>query len=129
MRLELVACDKKYWNFVRTLRNEEKNGFISTAFITEEMQEEYMKKYSSCYRIALINKVVPVGYVGVIENDIRVCVGEKYRQMGIGKFLIQECKKLWPQAEAKIKVENTASIKLFESCGYKTKYHILTYET
>lgn len=127
MYLELVTCERKYWNFIRTLRNKDQNGFISKIHITESMQEEYMKKYSSQYRIALMNGIVPVGYVGVINNDIRVCVVDNFRNRGVGKFLIQESKKIWPGAQAKIKIDNTASIQLFESCGFKRKYYI--YET
>ena len=33
-----------------------------------------------------------------------------------------------PASEAKVKIENEASIKLFESCGFKKKYYILERE-
>ena len=48
--MEIVKCNKKYWEFVRTLRNNEKvqEGFIETIEITPEMQEKYMSKYSEC---------------------------------------------------------------------------------
>ena len=39
--MELVDCTKKYWEFVRNLRNDErvKDGFIKSTYITEDMQE------------------------------------------------------------------------------------------
>lgn len=133
--LKLVPCTKEYWEYIRTLRNDEKvqKGFIETTQITPEMQEKYMNKYSECYRIALIEvhvgdslSKIPVGFVGVIENDIRVCTHPDFQGNGYGKFMINECMKIWPNAFAKIKIDNKASLKLFKSCGFKLKYYHLT---
>ena len=33
-----------------------------------------------------------------------------------------------PEAHAKVKIENTASLKLFEACGFKRKFYILEKE-
>ena len=132
--MEIVECSKKYWEFVRTLRNNKKvqEGFIETIEITPEMQEKYMNKYSECYRVALVEvhvgdslSKIPVGFVGVIENDIRVCTHPDFQGGGIGKFMINECMKIWPNAFAKVKINNKASLKLFESCGFSKKYYIL----
>ena len=35
---------------------------------------------------------------------------------------------LHPDAFAKVKIDNEASVKLFESCGFKKKYYILEKE-
>jgi ribosomal protein S18 acetylase RimI-like enzyme len=132
--MEIVKCSKKYWEFVRTLRNNEKvqEGFIETIEITPEMQEKYMNKYNECYRVVLAEvhvgdslSKVPVGFVGVIENDIRVCTHPNFQGRGYGKFMINECMKIWPNAFAKVKIKNKASLKLFESCGFNKKYYIL----
>jgi len=66
----------------------------------------------------------PVGFVGVISDDIRVCVSPHYKKKGIGKFMITEIMKLYPSAIAKIKVDNQASIGLFESCGFYPMFFI-----
>ena len=133
--LKLVPCIKEYWEFIRNLRNDEKvqEGFIETIEITPEMQEKYMNKYSECYRVALaevhmgdsLNKI-PVGFVGVIENDIRVCTHPDFQGKGYGKFMVNECMKIWPNAFAKVKINNKASLKLFESCGFGLNYYHLT---
>ena len=34
--------------------------------------------------------------------------------MGIGKFMINSAMKIWPHASSKIKIENKASLKLFD---------------
>ena len=127
MKLELVECSEEYWEYVRLLRMNPKvvNSFIQTADISTEQQISYMKNYSCFYRIALLDRK-PCGYVGVIDNDIRVCTDPEYQGLGIGKFMIEEIKNIWPNGIAKIKVANEASLKLFESCGYRVEYYLLS---
>ena len=88
------------------------------------MQQEYMEKYSNCFRVALLDNE-PVGYVGVIEDDIRVCTHPDHQGRGVGKFMINKCMEIWPTAFAKVKVDNQASLKLFESCGFTKSFYIL----
>lgn len=127
MEIKLVHCTNQYWEFVRELRNndEVQDGFISTEYISEKMQEIYMSKYSDCYRIALADKK-PAGYVGVIENDIRICTHPNFQGKGIGKFMLKQASLIWPKAVAKVKITNQASLKLFQSCGFKPTYILLT---
>ena len=123
--MKLVNCDKQYWDFVRVLRMDERvlGGFIEKMEITTEQQTAYMTMYSDCFRIVLLNNK-PVGYFGVIEDDIRICVHPDYQKKGIGKFLVNSCFEIWPTALAKIKITNQSSQKLFESCGYKKEYYL-----
>ena len=123
---ELVECTSRYWEFVRVLRNDKRvlGGFIRTDYITEEMQKKYMNKHSQFYRIALVNGI-PAGYLGVIEGDIRICSHPSFQGIGLGKFMINECMKIWPSAFAKVKIDNEASIRLFESCGFTKEFYIL----
>lgn len=125
--MKLVECSKEYWEFVRELRNDIRvqDGFINPTFITEQMQKSYMSNYSRSYRVALVEDQ-PAGYVGVIDKDIRVCTHPDFQGKGVGKFMINECVKLWPDAVAKVKVENKASLKLFEACGFKKNYYLLS---
>lgn len=124
--LILDYCKEEYWEFIRTLRNDKRvlDGFIKSIHITSEMQTEYMSNHSQFYRIALINGS-PAGYVGVIKDDIRVCTHPDYQGKGVGKFMINKCMEIWPNAFAKVKINNEASLKLFESCGFNKKYIIL----
>ena len=117
--MELVMCTQQYWEFVRLLRMDERvvSGFIETTPITKEQQANYMSSNSQHYRIALVHGQ-PAGYVGVINDDIRVCTHPDYQGMGVGKFMINECMKIWPTAYAKVKHGNEASSKLFLSCGF-----------
>lgn len=125
--MKLVECTNEYWEFVRVLRNDERvmSGFIKSNYIDVKMQNEYMKINSKFYRIVLINDK-PAAFFGVINDDIRVCTHPDFQGKGIGKFMILKCMEIWPNAFAKVKLDNEASIKLFESCGFKKKYFILT---
>lgn len=126
MQIELVNCDKQYWEFVRILRNDERvqDGFVESDYITTEQQENYMSANSYSYRILLVNGE-PAGYVGVIKDDIRVCTHPDHQGKGFGKFMINEIMKEYPAAFAKIKIENEASLRLFNSCGFSVRFYLL----
>ena len=83
-----------------------------------------MNKFQLNYRVCLIDKK-PVGYIGVIEDDIRICTHPDYQKRGIGKFMLKEAFKIWPNAHAKIKESNLASKKLFESAGFELQFVIM----
>ena len=127
--LKIVDCHKKYWNFVRELRNNPivQEGFVEKVNISKEDQIIYMNKNSHNYRICLKNNV-PVGYFGVLDNDIRICTSPKYQNQGIGMFMLKELKKIWPNAIAKVKVRNNASKALFLKSGYSETFIILENE-
>jgi ribosomal protein S18 acetylase RimI-like enzyme len=124
--MELIKCIQKYWEDVRILRNMDgvRQGFIQQKQITPEEHTRYMKKNSKFFYIC-IDKGEFLGYVGVIEHDIRVATHPKHQKKGVAKFMINEIMKIRPNAFAKVKLENEASLKLFESCGFKKKFYIL----
>ena len=127
--MELVSNDPQYWEFIRTLRNMDgvREGFIQQAYITAEVHEKHIKNHGHLYYIC-IEDGVPMGYVGVIDNDIRVATHPDHQKKGIGKFMINELVKNNATARAQIKIENTASVALFEACGFVKKYYILEQE-
>ena len=118
--MELVDCVEQYWEFVRKLRMDGRviDGFLETTPITKEQQVGYMKNNYQHYRIALVNGQ-PAGYVGVLNDDIRVCTHPDFWGMGVGKFMIKSAMAIWPTAYAKVKHGNTASDKLFLACGFE----------
>lgn len=123
--LRIEHCKSEYWEFVRKLRNNPKvkDGFIQTNYITKIEQKKYMKKYSKYYRVCLLRNK-PVGYVGVINNDIRICTHPDFQKLGVGSFLLTNILKDFPDAEAKIKIDNIASMKLFKKNGFKKTFVI-----
>jgi RimJ/RimL family protein N-acetyltransferase len=122
----LVACEEKYWNFVRKLRNDSRVSqfFIESVLITPEMQIQYMRENSDFYRICLFNGQ-PVGYVGVLNDDLRICTHPDFQGMGVGTFMLGEILKLFPQATAKVKAGNKPSLKLLQKAGFQVKYYLL----
>jgi RimJ/RimL family protein N-acetyltransferase len=119
MELKLVKNEEKYYEFIRNLRNDENNqkGFLEKILISEEQQKIYMSKYGKNYYICLKDKT-PIGYIGVVDNDIRVCTDTKFKQTGGGTFMLKEIMKIYPNATAKILKDNIASLKLFEKCNF-----------
>lgn len=127
--MRLVKNEKKYYEFIRDLRNDErvKDGFIQTEYITQEHHEKFMDQHHDCFYICLIDET-PVGYVGVINDDIRVATHPNFQKQGIGKFMLKSIATIFPNAIAKIKISNQASLKLFQSSGFKVRYYLLERE-
>jgi len=129
MRLALVPNNRHYWEFIRLLRNDErvKNGFIKSAEISKEDQERYMARYNDNYMVCLVDDR-PAGYIGEIEEDIRIAVHPDYQRKGVGTFMLNMFMESSQKCTAKIKIDNEASLKLFRSCGFKLKYYLLERE-
>jgi ribosomal protein S18 acetylase RimI-like enzyme len=126
---KLVQCTSDYYEFIRQLRihPENINGFINQTIISEEEQKKYMEQNEKNFFICLSGNI-PVGYVGVIDNDIRIATKPDCKQKGVGKFMINEIMNIYPNAKAKIKVDNHASLALFKSCGFKVEFMIMNYD-
>ena len=122
---KIVPNEKKYHEFIRIIRNDKrvKRGFIEHKNITKKQQIKYMKKFEKNYFICLCGKT-PAGYIGVIGNDIRVATHPDFQGKGIGLFMVNYIKKRFKRVQAKIKIDNNASINLFKKAGFKLKYYI-----
>jgi len=121
----LVECGPEYWEFVRTLRTDERvlDGFIQRGQITPDQQTKYMTAHAHEYLIGLVDGK-PAGFIGSVEDDIRVCTHPDYQKLGLGKFMVFELMRKFPGSFAKIKVGNEASKRLFEACGFKPAFEI-----
>lgn len=118
--VRLVKNFEAHYEFIRMLRThpENTNGFLEQVEITPEQQKAYMSKYGDGYYILLADEV-PVGYVGVVDNDIRVCTHPDHKGKGYGKIMVKEIIRRYPDSTAKVLLDNEASHKLFLSAGYK----------
>jgi len=125
--IEFVKCTSDYWEFVRQLRNDSRvqDGFIEQANITREQQTTYMNNNAKHYRIALVDSQ-PAGYVGVIDNDIRICTHPDFQGLGVGGFMLTAIMEEYPNAYGKVKIDNEASKKLFKSVGFTESFVIFT---
>ena len=119
MVMELIENEEKYWEFIRKVRNdpEIQTGFVEKVEISTEQQAKYMGKYNDNYYICLFEGS-PIGFIGEIEDDIRVAVVKEFQKKGVGKFMVNEFMKLRPNSYAKMKHDNIGSKNLFESCGF-----------
>ena len=127
--MELIKNSPKHWEFIRNLRNMNgvRQGFIEQNSIDEIQHATYMLKYNNNFWICVDNDE-PMGYIWVIDNDIRVATHPNFQGQGIGSFMINEIMKLHPDAFAKVKLDNEASLRLFEKCGFKKRYYLLERE-
>jgi GNAT superfamily N-acetyltransferase len=121
--MKLVPCTEPYWDFVRTLRMDERvaHGFIEKANITPEQQNKYMALHWTVFFIALVDDV-PGGFVGCVDGDIRICTHPDFQRRGVGLFLMREIMKRFPTALAKVKIENKASQTMMEASGLTVRY-------
>ncbi len=124
--MELVKCEEKYWEDIRQLRNMDgiKQGFIKQHHIQIHEHRVFMQANNEYFYIC-IDKDNFLGYTGVIDKDIRVATHPSHQKKGVASFMINEIMKIHPDAFAKVKITNKASLRLFESCGFKKKYYIL----
>lgn len=125
MNLHMVPLQFEHYEFVRALRNNEtvKKGFVVQDDISREKHLEYMSKYGKNYFVCF-RGLIPVGYIGVIDNDIRVATVPNEAKLGVGEFMVNFIAENFPGALAKVKIENVASRRLFEKCGYKLTFVI-----
>jgi RimJ/RimL family protein N-acetyltransferase len=123
--LALSPCTEVYWEFVRALRTDPRvlHGFIQQADITPEQQRKYMQAHWQEYFVALWDGQ-PVGFVGSVDGDIRVCTHPDYQGRGVGTFMVRELMQRFPDAFAKIKINNEASKRLFTACGFAPSFVI-----
>jgi len=118
--LQLIENEEKYYEFIRTLRtdSEVQQGFIYQGSITSEQQKAYMQKHGENYYICLYNGE-PAGFIGIVDEDMRLAVKKEYQKRGIASFMLTEIMKLNINFVVRVKKDNIASIKFFEKNGFK----------
>lgn len=113
--LDLVRVAPQHYDFVRNLRMDPRvsGSFLEEANITEEDQQKYMDEHGRNYYVCL-SYGTPVGYAGVVENDIRICTQPEYFGIGVASFMLEFIKKMYPHATGQIKGDNYPSQRLFD---------------
>ncbi|MCK9428898.1 MAG: GNAT family N-acetyltransferase [Candidatus Omnitrophica bacterium] len=116
-----VNNNKIYWEFIRSLRNDTRlsDSFVDHTYISQESQEKYMSKYGSSYYIYLLNNI-PVGFIGVVNNDLRIAVHPDYYNKGIGTELLYSIIREYPFLDIKVRKTNISGQQFFDK-------HKLTY--
>ena len=125
--MELVECSNlpgDHWYGILDIRNDNREGFGDPSIIPTATHHAYMFKNFSNYLVCVDSGEV-IGFIGHVENDIRLATKKTYQNKGVGKFMVEAFMEKFPNSFAKVKIHNEASRKLFESCGFKKKYYIL----
>jgi GNAT superfamily N-acetyltransferase len=111
----------EHWEFIRKVRNHAlvTPGFIEQGQISKETHEKFMTEHHKNYRICIrLSDRKFLGFIGCVNNDIRIAVSPEYQGLGIGEYMLEYAKLEWPGAQVKIKIDNVASINLFRKAGY-----------
>lgn len=124
--IEVVSNGPEYFEFIRRLRNDErvKGGFVEQGHVTREKQDAYMAVHAHEYVVGLVDGA-PAGYAGSVDGDIRVCTHPDFQGKGVARAMIEEVLRRFPGSTAKVRVENSASLRLFESAGFVPSFLIL----
>jgi ribosomal protein S18 acetylase RimI-like enzyme len=113
MHLVRVGKDYNLGEYVRYLRNcpDFKSSFIQQEDITEQQQIEYMSTHGEDYWVCY-DKWQPVGFIGVVDSDLRLAVHPEYQKYEYGTFMINEMKKMY-NFTVKVRKDNHISQKFF----------------
>lgn len=92
------------------------HGFLTEDYISPSDQRKYMDKNADKYFIAMLDGSA-AGYIGVLDDDIRVCTHPDFQGKGVGTFMLEEIRDKFPNAVGRIKRSNIPSQKAFNKAG------------
>jgi len=80
----------EYREFIRKLRMnpELSKSFVKSNFISKSEQHEYMEKNGLDYWVCLDDDDKPMGFIGVVDDDLRIAVDPNHQHKGIGSFML-----------------------------------------
>jgi GNAT superfamily N-acetyltransferase len=117
--LAFVKNAPEYYEFIRELRLDPAiiSGFVSQQVITKEQQMDYMRAHGKDYYICLL-RGVPIGFIGVVNGDLRLAVKSEYQRKGVASFMLSELSKIVPVFSVRVKRSNARSLVFFEKNGF-----------
>lgn len=115
MHLVVAGTNEKYGEFIRKLRlhPQLKTSWVKQVKITKAQQKEYMKIHGENYYVFLDKSNKPLGFVGVVDNDLRLAVLPEYQHTGIGKFMLDFIRIKHPDMIVKVRKTNKAGQSFF----------------
>ncbi len=124
--LELIDSKELAWDYILRLRNENASNFIQQHEITKKEHYDFMKKYGKNYFIFYRlcdgckcgSCYCPCGFIGVVDNDIRLCTDSKYRREGVAVEMLEFVRDHFPIGFGKVKKDNIVNQKAFEKAYY-----------
>lgn len=121
--MKLVKNTEKYYMEIYRLRTAPENlkGFVNKSSFTSEDHLKYMRKYGSNYYILLNRNDIPVGFIGDVNEDIRLAVTPSKHGKGYGLFMLKKFIEISDKKKlkAKVLIDNMASMRIFEKAGFR----------
>lgn len=128
---------------IRKCKREEINKVMSIWLTTNInthsfIPQEYWKKHETQVKKAILKAQVYVcveekeivGFVGLVDGYIAgIFVEEKEQNKGIGKKLIEECKKQYTKLNLKVYEKNEKAIRFYQRQDFKVGNKVLENET
>ena len=131
MEINLRPCLRSDWEFVRSIRNDGRNGFFNTSKINPASHITFMAKHACSYFIASLEGE-DFGFIGSVNGDVRFAVGSSFQGRRLGSYMLKEFTNLQPGIKftAQVKTENVGSLKTFAAAGWKQtgEYRTFKYE-
>lgn len=114
MKIETVSDNNIYREFIRQLRNNPKlkKSFITQENITKEQQEKYMNRYGNDFYVCIDDDII-YGFIGVVDNDLKIAVIPECQRSGIGEFMILEVFPRYKNCKIKVRKNNKKGINFF----------------
>lgn len=126
MNLRMVENTPEYWQFIREVRFHPDNlyGYVYNNPISEDQQNRYMEKHHQEYLICCDGDV-PVGFIGVVDDDLRLGVYPTHKRLGVGTFMVKQILEKMSDFKIRVKITNEISLSFFKSLGYTPEFYIL----
>ena len=132
-QISLRRVDKNDWDFILSLRNNEKtrDNFYTKNIIKKQDHYKYLEdqeKNQNFFNWIISYENVNAGYIRILENDVSIMIDDKFQNKGIGTTALnlveKEAKLLGiKKLVGRIMVHNNQSKKIFE----KNNYNLLMY--
>ena len=132
-QISLRRVDKNDWDFILSLRNNEKtrDNFYTKNIIKKQDHYKYLEeqeKNQNFFNWIISYENVNAGYIRILENDVSIMIDDKFQNKGIGTAALnlveKEAKLLGiKKLVGRIMVHNNQSKKIFE----KNNYNLLMY--
>ena len=133
MKVSLRKVIKKDWNYILTLRNNEKfrENFYEQHEISKKEHFNYLQTLKS--NPHFFNWIIcygkrNAGYVRILDDDVSIMVDEKFQNMDIGskslQLLYNEAKSLGlTKLVGRVMCSNKSSKRIFQKNNYKLKMY------
>lgn len=106
-----------HYEDIRRIRNLNRMSFGNKDEIDAATHKKFMDKHAVNYRVVL-NRNLVVGFIGQVENDLRLAVHPSNQQQGIAQFMYPLFLEEYPDVTVKVNRDNDKSLAFFKKVGW-----------